>query len=106
MLKKDQKLLLKLTRNTLEMFFKDNDPDTSDYSHFTDLKGCFVTLHKNNELRGCIGFTKPIMSLFEQIIAATKAAAFEDPRFDPLGEEELKDIKNDYKLFKENTLGL
>ena len=98
MLKKDQKLLLKLTRNTLEMFFKDNDPDTSDYSHFTDLKGCFVTLHKNKELRGCIGFVKPIMPLFEQIIAATKAAAFEDSRFDPLEESELKSLKIEISL--------
>jgi len=93
MLKKDQQLLLELARETLETYFKDIDPDTTDCSHLTQLRGCFVTLHKHGELRGCIGFTKPIMSLFEQIIAATKAAAFEDPRFDPLGEEELKDIK-------------
>lgn len=93
MLKKDQQLLLELARETLETYFKDIDPDTTDCSHLTQLRGCFVTLHKHGELRGCIGFTKPIMSLFEQIIAATKAAAFEDPRFEPLIEEELKDIK-------------
>lgn len=92
MLKKDQQLLLKLARNTLETYFKDLDPDTSDCTHLTQLRGCFVTLHKKGELRGCIGFTKPIMPLFEQIIAATKAAAFEDPRFEPLVSEELKDI--------------
>jgi AmmeMemoRadiSam system protein A len=92
MLKKNQQLLLRLARNTLETYFKDLDPDTSECSHLTQLRGCFVTLHKKRELRGCIGFTKPIMPLFEQIIAATKAAAFEDPRFDPLVAEELKDI--------------
>lgn len=92
MLKKDQQLLLKLARDALEAYFKDLDPDTSDCTHLTQLRGCFVTLHKGRELRGCIGFIKPIIPLFEQIIAATKAAAFEDPRFEPLVEEELKDV--------------
>jgi hypothetical protein len=90
--KKDQVLLLKLARNTLEANFNDTDPDTSECSHLTQLRGCFVTLHKNNQLRGCIGFPRPIMPLFEQIIAASKAAAFEDPRFEPLDETELKDL--------------
>jgi AmmeMemoRadiSam system protein A len=90
--KKDQGLLLKLARNTLEASFNDTDPDTSMVSHLTQLRGCFVTLHKHNKLRGCIGFPKPIMPLYEQIIAAAKAAAFEDPRFQPLTKSELKDV--------------
>jgi len=32
------------------------------------------------------------MPLYEQIIAASKAAAFEDPRFQPLSRNELKNI--------------
>ncbi|MBI5377110.1 MAG: AMMECR1 domain-containing protein [Thaumarchaeota archaeon] len=73
--KKDQQLLLKLARDTLVSYFKDTDPDTVQCSHLTQLMGCFVTLNKSKELRGCIGFSKPIMPLYEQIIAATKAAA-------------------------------
>ncbi len=90
--KKNQFLLLKLARNTLEAAFSDEDPDTSACIHLTQLRGCFVTLHKQQQLRGCIGFPKPIMPLYEQVIAATKAAAFEDPRFDPVNVKELKDI--------------
>lgn len=90
--KKDQALLLKLARDAIEISFKDNDPDVSKVGHLTQLRGCFVTLHKDNELRGCIGFPKPIMPLFEQIIAASKAAAFEDPRFQPVTKNEIKDI--------------
>lgn len=90
--KKNQDLLLKLSRDTLECYFKDLDPNTSSCAHLTQLRGCFVTLRKHNELRGCIGFTKPILPLFEQIIATTKAASLEDSRFEPLTEEELKDI--------------
>ena len=90
---KDKHLLLNLARNVLENYFKDIDPDTTECSHLTMLRGCFVTLYKNRMLRGCIGFPRPVMPLFEQVIAATKAAAFEDPRFDPVIDEELKSIK-------------
>ena len=90
--KGDQQVLIELARNTLKCYFKDEDPDTSDCSHLTQLRGCFVTLRKGRALRGCIGFPKPIMPLYEQIIAATKAAAFEDPRFEPLDESDLGSI--------------
>jgi uncharacterized protein len=90
--KKDQALLLKLARDALETSFKDHDPDTSKVGHLTQLRGCFVTLHKNGQLRGCIGFPKPIMPLYEQIIEASKAAAFEDPRFSQVTKNELKEV--------------
>jgi uncharacterized protein len=90
--KKDQTLLLKLARDALENSFKDTDVDVSKAGHLTQLRGCFVTLHKDNQLRGCIGFPKPIMPLYEQIITASKAAAFEDPRFPPVNKSELKHI--------------
>jgi AmmeMemoRadiSam system protein A len=104
MLKKDGVLLLKLARNTLESAFKDIDPDTSGCAHLTMLRGCFVTLHKNNNLRGCIGFPKPVMPLFEQIIAASKAAAFDDPRFEPLNENELKHVSIEISILSEPEL--
>ncbi len=90
--KNDQKLLLDLARNALISSFNDSDPDVSKVGHLTQLRGCFVTLHKDNKLRGCIGFPKPILPLYEQIIAASKAAAFDDPRFQPLTKDELKHI--------------
>lgn len=90
--KKDKALLLKLAREAIDASFKDLDLDTQNVGHLTQLRGCFVTLHKNSQLRGCIGFPRPIMPLYEQIITASKAAAFEDPRFEPLTKNELKDI--------------
>jgi len=90
--KKDQALLLKLARGTLETSFNDTDPDITGVGHLTQLRGCFVTLHKNKQLRGCIGFPRPILPLYEQIIASAKAAAFEDPRFPTLVRSELKDV--------------
>jgi len=90
--KKDHALLLRLAREAIESSFKDIDLDTSGVGHLTQLRGCFVTIHKDKQLRGCIGFPRPIMPLYEQIITASKAAAFEDPRFTPLTKNELKDI--------------
>jgi len=90
--KKDQVLLLKLAREAIDTSFKDAELDVSKVGHLTQLRGCFVTLHKDSQLRGCIGFPKPIMPLYEQIITASKAAAFEDPRFPPLNKNELKHV--------------
>lgn len=104
MRKKDHQLLLRLARDTLESYFKDQDPDTSECSHLTQLRGCFVTLHKAKELRGCIGFPKPVMPLFEQIIAAAKAAAFEDPRFEALIQDELKNITIEISILSKPEL--
>lgn len=51
--------------------------------------GAFVTLHKGGELRGCIGTMIGRQPLTETVRAMARAAAFEDPRFPPLGREEL-----------------
>lgn len=55
--------------------------------------GVFVTLHtRKGELRGCIGYIEGVKSLPEAIVEMTKAAATEDPRFDPVKEAELNDV--------------
>ncbi|MFH1327874.1 MAG: TIGR00296 family protein [Candidatus Bathyarchaeota archaeon] len=55
--------------------------------------GVFVTLSKkvgtSKELRGCIGYPEPIMPLVKAIIDSAINAAFSDPRFSPLSNEEL-----------------
>ena len=53
----------------------------------------FVTLHqRSGALRGCIGSLVARRSLIEDVQANAKAAAFQDPRFPPLQEEELDDV--------------
>ncbi|WP_320046045.1 AmmeMemoRadiSam system protein A [uncultured Ilyobacter sp.] len=56
---------------------------------------CFVTLHTvTGELRGCIGTLEPFReNLYEEIWGNAKSAAFGDPRFPPLKEDELKEIE-------------
>lgn len=55
--------------------------------------GAFVTLKKNNELRGCLGEFEPKEPLWQVIQKMTIAAATEDPRFPKVTAEELPDIK-------------
>ncbi|MBD3263189.1 TIGR00296 family protein [Candidatus Woesearchaeota archaeon] len=56
-------------------------------------RGVFVTLNKNKELRGCIGFPEPVFPLGVALARAARGAAFEDSRFPPLKKEELDEIK-------------
>jgi AmmeMemoRadiSam system protein A len=54
--------------------------------------GAFVTLHERGTLRGCIGRLRGFGPLLETVEEMALAAAFEDPRFDPLRAEELDAI--------------
>ncbi|MFC2160294.1 AmmeMemoRadiSam system protein B [Acidobacteriota bacterium] len=56
-------------------------------------RGAFVTLTKDGELRGCIGFTSPVAPLYQTIIQAAISAATRDPRFDPVSSAELRKIR-------------
>jgi len=87
------KILLKLARDSIATKFSGNIPELKDYEKFSDKQGVFVTIHKDSELRGCIGYPEPVMPLNEAIINAARAAGFEDPRFSPLKKEELDTIK-------------
>lgn len=90
---KDKKLLLELARKSIEEVFTNKQTKNTKYQHITEEKGCFVTLTKNGELRGCIGYIEPIYPLNKLIPNAAIHAAFRDPRFPELESEELKKIK-------------
>jgi len=50
----------------------------------------FVTLRRDGELRGCMGTLAPLTDdVVEEAADRARVAAFEDPRFPPLREEEL-----------------
>lgn len=51
-------------------------------------RACFVTLRQAGELRGCIGNLSAEDSLAKGIVRNARLAAFEDPRFPPLAEQE------------------
>jgi AmmeMemoRadiSam system protein A len=56
-------------------------------------KGVFVTLKKRGQLRGCIGYTRGVKPLYKIVGEMAAAAAFHDPRFNPVTEAELSDLE-------------
>jgi uncharacterized protein (TIGR00296 family) len=86
--------LVKIARKTVTELLrtnsKINDPDFN--SKFNFDSGVFVTINKQNSLRGCIGFPFPVKKLSEGLIDAAIAAATEDPRFSPVTSDELDQI--------------
>jgi AmmeMemoRadiSam system protein A len=52
----------------------------------------FVTLKKEEALRGCIGSLVAHRPLIDDIIANAKSAAFRDPRFSSLSADELQNL--------------
>ncbi|MFA4828474.1 MAG: AmmeMemoRadiSam system protein B [Thermodesulfovibrionales bacterium] len=53
----------------------------------------FVTIKRNNNLRGCIGNLQPVMPLYRSVIMNAVSASSKDPRFPQMTREELKDME-------------
>ena len=51
--------------------------------------GVFVTISKDEKLRGCIGFPTPERRLCQSLLDAAVASATEDPRFLPVDKDEI-----------------
>ena len=61
-------------------------------------RACFVTLHLNNQLRGCIGTLQPEEPLVIAVINAAYGAAFEDPRFVAVSAGEASQLEIDISV--------
>jgi uncharacterized protein (TIGR00296 family) len=93
-------LLVRIARQSVEYWFKHRDymPLPSNLPEKLLKKGAaFVTIEtfygpNERELRGCIGFIEPIKPLAETVRDVALEAAFRDPRFPPLREEELERV--------------
>ncbi len=89
-----KKRLLKHARQAIYHYLKTGEvlKIKDDEKILDEYFGVFVTLKKNDELRGCIGMTEPLLPLREGIPHFACSAAFNDPRFYPVKENELKEI--------------
>jgi hypothetical protein len=90
-----RKTLEKHLRNQPAINFKFND------SRFEEKRGVFVTLKKNGELRGCIGFIQGVEPLKNALPKMAVSAATKDPRFKPVTYEELDQIKIEISVLSE-----
>ncbi len=90
------KIAVKLARDTIETYLKSgrtiDGSETVLPSVFNENRGVFVTLTKDELLRGCIGHPYPDSSLKYAITDSAISAAFRDPRFPPLHTDEMKRI--------------
>lgn len=92
----DEKVdLLRMARAAVAAFVESREvvEDTSGKPKFREPRGVFVTLTKDGDLRGCIGFIEPVAPLGQSVIRTAVYAATEDPRFPPVQPAELRDIK-------------
>jgi AmmeMemoRadiSam system protein A len=86
-----RKELLSIARKAIENVFEKKSPELPE--KYTEKRGVFVTLKRNHSLRGCIGLPYPTKRLEEAIAEAAISAAFNDPRFQAVGKDEIKAIK-------------
>ncbi|MBW2630230.1 MAG: AmmeMemoRadiSam system protein A [Deltaproteobacteria bacterium] len=92
--KQDEDLLLRIARKSVEAGFAGGEvPRFETGSKTLEKKmGAFVTLKKQGRLRGCIGFIEGRKSLYKTVEEMAQAAAFRDPRFHPVKEDEIEDL--------------
>ncbi|HDT12711.1 MAG TPA: AmmeMemoRadiSam system protein A [Candidatus Marinimicrobia bacterium] len=79
----------------------DIKPQLSDNEFYLKKTGIFVTLHKNGDLRGCIGHIVGMHPLKESLFEMAEASAFEDPRFNPIKKHELNEITIEISVLSE-----
>jgi len=95
--KNEQDFLLELARETVENYVKNKKKPKIDETKLTPalkkVQGCFVTLNKNHNLRGCIGHILPKEELYKCVIDNAVNAAVNDHRFNPVTENELNEIQ-------------
>ncbi len=88
--------LLQLARDSIEHGLQTGRPLPVRLRDFppelTEPRATFVTLEKNNRLRGCIGMLEAVRPLAQDIAENAFSAAFRDPRFPPLEATELPEL--------------
>ncbi|MDD5593799.1 MAG: AmmeMemoRadiSam system protein B [Candidatus Margulisbacteria bacterium] len=90
----EKKKLLRIAHRTVESKVRGKKLPvfTPLEENLNEKRGAFVTLKKNGELRGCIGYITPIKPLFQAVQETAVQAAANDRRFLPVEKNELKDI--------------
>ncbi len=101
----DRRYLLDLARATIRSLTISGAPAELDLSAVPascrERRGCFVTLTKEGQLRGCIGNVLPAEPLAEAVMRNAGSAARHDLRFDPVKSEELDQIRIEISILSE-----
>ncbi len=87
--------LTEIARKTIEAALNHThfELDVKTKKKYSEIKASFVTLTLFNQLRGCIGSLQASQPLWKDVQKNALLAASQDPRFPPVDESEIKDIK-------------
>jgi len=89
-----KKQLIDIARNTINEYIRTGkkiDVKVSDERLMRE-EGAFVTIHKNGNLRGCIGNIIGRKPLYQTVHDMAISSSTQDPRFPPVTVDELDDI--------------
>ena len=94
---KKESAYVKLARETIENYIKQGKIITPPLGLPEEMinqkAGAFVSLKKNDNLRGCIGTFMPTQeNIAQEITKNAISAAVDDPRFSPVNFSELEDL--------------
>ena len=87
------KAILDLCKIAISSRFENKETQIKYPQVFNQLGASFVTLEKNNHLRGCIGSIIAHRSLILDIVSNAQNAAFKDPRFNPVEKSEVEQLQ-------------
>ena len=88
--------LLNLSKETIKYYLENGKimVKPTDYPiELDEPLGVFVTLNKNNNLRGCIGYAEPVKSAIDATMEVALSAAFNDPRFPEVNDKEFENLE-------------
>lgn len=92
---RDRRSLLRIARDAAEAAARQErfSVPPPESAALREPRGAFVTLHRAGALRGCIGTFEASAPLYRTVAEMARSAAVGDPRFDPLGPEELPEVE-------------
>lgn len=94
--KNEKDALLEIAHASILNGFKTKRASVVDISQYSDNlllpRSTFITLYRNDELRGCIGSLTAQETLVQSIANNAFAAAFQDPRFSPMKLPEFQSV--------------
>jgi AmmeMemoRadiSam system protein A len=90
----EKKLLLQIARDAITSYVTSSKTPDKDYETkaLQTHAGCFVTIKKNGDLRGCIGNFISDIPLYKLVREMAVAAATKDPRFYPMKNSDLQEF--------------
>ena len=88
--------LLRLARGSIDYGLVHGKPLPVDCEalppSLAETRATFTTLHAEGKLRGCCGTLEASQPLARDVVHSAFQAAFHDPRFDPVGKDEVEAI--------------